>query len=128
MSRLSQWTKNHSAIPRIVQARRHNYEVLLRELSACTRLKPLIPELSSDVCPWVFPVVFEGLVDAHLALRARGIPAVTWGGVRHPRIPSNAFADSDFLYDNMVFLPVHQCLTDEDIGSIVGHVKALVRN
>jgi hypothetical protein len=71
------------------------------------------------VCPWVFPLFFDGLANAHLLLRSRGIPAVTWGGVRPPAINSVNFPEADFLYDNLVFLPVHQNLTAEALHQVV---------
>ena len=125
MSRLSRWTRSHSNIRNITAARRHNYETLLEELSSLKRVRPLFPRLPSSVCPWVFPVLFPDLTDAHLLLRDRGIPAVTWGGVRSPLVAEARFKDSDFLYKNLVFLPVHQCLRDCDIVNLAQTIKAL---
>jgi perosamine synthetase len=117
MSRLSRWVKRHANVESIVSRRRRNYETLLREL-ADSAAQPVFSSLPATGCPWVFPVIFPNFSEAHLLLRRRGIPAVTWGWVRHPHIPRGRFADSDFLYDNLVFLPIHQCLTDEDIFKV----------
>jgi len=125
MSRLSRWTKNHSDIVSIVAARRRNYEMLLEELSCLKHVRPLFSDLPSTVCPWVLPVLFSDLTDAHLLLRRRGIPAVTWGGVRHPATAQDSFTDSDFLYKNLVFLPVHQSLQDRDIVNVARTAKEL---
>jgi perosamine synthetase len=125
MSRLSRWTKNHSNIGNIVAARRRNYQTLLEELSSASHVKALFPNLPPTVCPWVFPVMFTDRTDAHLSLRRRGIPAVTWDGVRHPQVAHGNFVDSDFLYENLVFLPVHQCLQDGDVVSMARTARAL---
>jgi dTDP-4-amino-4,6-dideoxygalactose transaminase len=125
MSRLSRWTKSHSNIGSIIAARRRNYETLLEELSCLKDVRPLFPRLPSTICPWVFPVLFADLTDAHLLLRSRGIPAVTWGGVRHPQTTQGNSIDADFLYENLVFLPVHQCLRDRDIVNIARTAKEL---
>jgi perosamine synthetase len=122
MTRLSRWTKNHSNVGRIMALRRRNYEILLEELSTTDGVMPMFRDLPPTLCPWVFPVVFQ-VSAAHLALRRRGIPAVTWGGVRHPQIPRDRYAQSDFLYENLVFLPVHQCLNEDDIMNMVRRVK-----
>jgi len=127
MSRLSRWTKNHSDIEHIIARRRRNYEVLLQELSAIKEVTPLYPQLPPNVCPWVFPVLFAGLRDAHVSLRHRGIPAATWGGVQHPQIPQHSFPNSRFLYEKLVFLPVHQCLEDKDLVNIAATVQALCK-
>jgi hypothetical protein len=125
MSRLSRWTKRHSNIGNIIATRRRNYKTLLEELSSLKQVRPLFPELPSTVCPWVFPVLFPDFTDAHLLLRDRGIPAVTWGGVRYPQVADERFKDSDFLYENLVFLPVHQCLRDRDVVNMARTVKTL---
>jgi dTDP-4-amino-4,6-dideoxygalactose transaminase len=125
MSRLSRWTKSHSHIGNIIATRRRNYETLLEELSSLKQVRPLFPELPSTVCPWVFPVLFPDLTDAHLLLRDRGIPAVTWGGVRCPQSAEERFENSDFLYENLVFLPVHQCLRDRDVVNMARTIKGL---
>jgi hypothetical protein len=125
MTRVSRWTMAHSNVERIIAKRRRNYEVLLAELLVADGVTPLFPELPATICPWVFPVVFPRLRNAHLALRSLGIPAVTWGGVRHPLVAQNRFREADFLYENLVFLPVHQCLDDEDIRKIANVVKQL---
>jgi perosamine synthetase len=128
MSRLSRWIKNHSNIRNIIARRRRNYQILEKELSSAANVRPLFPELPPSICPWVFPAFMTNLTDAHLHLRHRGIPAVTWGGVRHPDIPKGVFLDADFLYDKLVLLPVHQCLSDQDSISIARTVIDLCRN
>lgn len=115
MCRLSRWTMRHSNVPKIVTIRRRNYNMLLDELSSSKHIRPLFPDLPLSVCPWVCPVVFTDSDSAHTFLRGEGIPAATWGGVRHPLVTRGRFTDSDFLYDNLVFLPVHQCLQRQDI-------------
>jgi hypothetical protein len=126
MSRLSRWMLTHSHIEKIVATRRQNYEHLLSELSAVRGVRPIFPKLPGAVCPWVLPVVFDGLPGAHLQLRRRGIPAVAWDGVRHSRIARQGFEDADFLYNNLVFLPIHQCLRPRDVARIAAAARELV--
>jgi len=125
MSRLSRWILTHSPLETIRDRRRQNYAYLLRELSGIPGVRPLHAELPERTCPWIFPVFFDGLRDAHLRLREAGIPAVTWGGVRPAALGEGVFPDADFLYSNLVFLPVHQCLTTEDLQIIVRVVRQI---
>lgn len=125
MSRPSRWAKNHSDIGAIIQRRRRNYEMLLEELFAARHVQPLFQELPRTVCPWVFPVIFPDLPEAYKRLRSRGIPATTWGWVRHPLVGRNKFIDSDFLYDNLVFLPIHQCLEEQDVLNVARTARNL---
>ncbi len=125
MSRLSRMILAHSDFTGIAAKRRKNYLYLLEKLSGVRGLRMLFPELPAGVCPWVFPVFFEGLPNAHLPLRQMGIPAVTWGGVRYPGISKDVFPDADFLYENLVFLPIHQGLKEKELEIIVAGVRAV---
>jgi dTDP-4-amino-4,6-dideoxygalactose transaminase len=119
ISRVSKWLFNHSDISAVVQRRRDNFLFLQQELRLARGVRPLHRELPADVCPWVYPVFFDDFPEAHLFLRNKGIPAVTWGGVRPHTSSLQPFPDADFLYDNLVFLPVHQNLTRDALKQIV---------
>ncbi len=125
ISRLSRWTLRHSDVPAVVESRRKNYLYLHRELGSLDGISLLFPNLPPGVCPWIFPLFFDEITDAHLALRQKGVPAVTWQGVRQPGICKTVYPDADFLYDNLVFLPVHQSLSEKALGAVVESVKAV---
>src|SRR5277367_498651 len=118
MSGLSSLLYAHFDASKIEAQRRANFAFLRRELSSLPGLRFLYSELPAGVCPWVFPVIFGEQQDACQALRAEHIPASNWGGVRPLDLPLGAFPDADFLYRNLVFLPVHQNLTTEDLQQI----------
>jgi len=124
MSRLSRWIVAHSRAEWIVARRRENYRRLGVLLSSAA-VQSLFPDLPGDVCPWIYPAFIGATPDAHLRLRARGIPAVTWGGVRPPGLPASDHADAVHLYDNLVFLPVHQGLEPQAIETIAAAVRAV---
>lgn len=124
MSRVSRWIKRHSNIRSIVAKRRRNYQILQSELQS-SKITPLFPDLPLSVCPWVFPVFFNGTPGAHRVLRRRGIPANAWDDVRHPSIRRGAHADADFLYENLVFLPIHQSLLDKDVMKMTSVARSL---
>ena len=125
MSRLSRWVKAHSDVPAIVNARRDNYRYLQEQLSKIAGVDFLHSRLPEDTCPWVLPLMFEGIKDAHLMLREMGIPAVTWGGVRPLSLESGDFPDAEFLYGQLVFLPIHQSLTRSNLDMIAETVSKL---
>jgi len=119
MSRPSQWLMRHSDLSAIFSRRRENFLFFLNRFSSIPGITPLHNELPEFVCPWVFPLFFDGLANAHLLLRSRGIPAVTWGYVRPHGVKSVNFPEADFLYDNLIFLPVHQNLSAGALRQIV---------
>jgi dTDP-4-amino-4,6-dideoxygalactose transaminase len=126
MTRASRWVLRHSDIEAIRARRRENYRFLLEALAGSGGVILPFPELPAGVCPWVLPVFVEGLANPHWRLRARGIPAVSWGGVRHAGIPRGPFPGADCLYENLIFLPVHQSLEGRDLSLIVDGMKELL--
>jgi dTDP-4-amino-4,6-dideoxygalactose transaminase len=119
MSSLSKYIVQNSDIPEIVAKRRANYNQVLEALKALPGVSPLYPSLSENVCPWVFPLLVHEIKDFHLILRASGVPAFTWSGVIHPSLPLNQFPQSKFLYDNLVFLPIHQSLNSKQMDTMI---------
>jgi perosamine synthetase len=126
MSAVSQRVLRGADVVGITAARRANYAALLRACAGLPGLEPLFPALPEGICPWIFPVTARGRRGFHLELRARGIPAVTWGGVIHPSLPVADFPDAAYLYDKLVFLPVHQDLDAAALGTMTGAMAALL--
>jgi len=125
MSRLSRMILAHSDIPAVVAKRWSHYLHLQERLGRIDGLNLLFTPLPAGVCPWVFPIFFEDVPDAHIALREIGIPAVTWGGVRYPGISKALFPQAHFLYENLVFLPLHQNLEEQDLELIAAAVRSV---
>ena len=120
MSAFSRFVVDHIDLQSIVARRRFNYVHLLRTLGSLSGVIPLFPDLPDGVCPLAFPFFVEGRKDFHLRLRSFGLPASTWGNVIHPDLPLEEFPDSRTLYDKLIYLPVHQSLTMEEM-STMGH-------
>jgi len=128
MSRLSTWLQKHSDVAAIIACRRQNFQYLHDELQSMSRVTLLHTELPEHGSPWVLPAFINGVADAHLKLQELGVPAVNWAGVRPPALPRGAFPDVDFLYDNLVFLPIHQNLTPSALQAIVEAVRKIQAN
>ncbi len=103
--------------------RREHFRILLAAMAGIPDVLPLRVELADGACPWVFPLVARGRSAFHRRLRARGIPATTWGDVIHRDLAVDEFPDAKFLYENLVFLPVHQSLTHEDLQTMIAVVR-----
>lgn len=123
MSQPSRRILSRTDFPAVVETRRRHYRRLLAAARVLDEVVPLFPDLPDGVCPWVFPMVARDRLGFHLALRARGIPATTWGGVIHPSLPLDQFPDAAFLYANLVLLPIHQGLTPRDIDTMVAVLR-----
>lgn len=119
ISRVSGWLLKHCDVPAVIKKRRENFLFLHRKLQNVPGIELLHRNLDPDTCPWVLPMFFNGLPNAHFVLRKAGVPAVTWGGVRPQNLDSQRFPVADFLYDNLVFLPIHQNLNQSALERIV---------
>ncbi|HMF52148.1 MAG TPA: DegT/DnrJ/EryC1/StrS family aminotransferase [Candidatus Saccharimonadales bacterium] len=127
MSSISRRILRHTDIAAVVQSRRRNYRRVADAVRAMPGVAALHPILPEDICPWVFPLVVHETKDLHLALRARGIPATTWGGVIHPSLSLRQFPSARLLYDNLVFLPIHQSMEEQHLRAMTQILDEVLR-
>jgi perosamine synthetase len=119
MSRLSKYILQNIDLSAVVKRRRVNYLSLLNAVGSLPGIVPVFRDLPEGLCPWVFPVLINTQHNFHLTLRAKGIPAFTWGGVIHPQLSLGEFPDAAFLYQNLVLLPIHQSLRDREMQTMI---------
>jgi dTDP-4-amino-4,6-dideoxygalactose transaminase len=115
MSYLSKRIIQNTDIPSVIQRRRLNYFYLLDAIKSLSGVTPFFPGLPKGVCPLTLPILVKGRPNFHLNLRARGLPVVTWGEVIHPSLPREEFSNADYLYQNLISLPIHQSLDNADM-------------
>ena len=120
MSAFSRYIMRNTDIAEVSEKRRRNYQTLAAAVAAMPGVKPVYPSIPEHVSPWIFPLLVYGVKNLHLTLRERGIPATNWSGVSHRDLPLERFPHSHFLYDNLIFLPIHQSLSDGDLNIMVG--------
>jgi len=121
----SSWILGHSNVPAIIDRRRENYRFLHQIFSNTPGITPLHAALPNEVCPLVYPLFIDDIADAHLLLRNAGIPAVSWGGVRPAGVSQREFPEANFLYENLVFLPIHQNLCNRQLKAVAEAVKTV---
>lgn len=125
LSRVSEMIWEHSALEVIAAKRRQNYVGLAQRLATVSGIRLLFPILPANVCPLHLPLFFHGISGPHRHLRQLGIPATAWDGVRPLGVLDDSFPEAAFLYENLVFLPVHQNLRDRDLDLILDSVSML---
>jgi len=126
MSVISKRILGRTDVAEVAERRRRNYTRLANAMRSMPGLKPLCSNLPDNICPWVFPFLVQGIKDFQLFLRAKGIPATSWGGVIHPTLPLEQFPKARFLYEHLVFLPIHQSLRDGDLDTIIHAVRQIL--
>jgi dTDP-4-amino-4,6-dideoxygalactose transaminase len=105
------------ARPAAAERRRRNYKVLLGELGE--RVPPGFRDLPAGASPLVFPIVSDDKSGLLTRLRARGIRALDLWSTPHPALPAANYPVARALRTNVVGLPVHQELCEEDLSRIV---------
>jgi dTDP-4-amino-4,6-dideoxygalactose transaminase len=126
MTPLSRYVTRNLDVNSIVKSIRENYRYLAESMRTIGGITLLHANLPKGVCPLAVPFFAEKTPDFHVALRERGIPAYTWGGVVHPSLEIEQFPDASFLYDKLILLPVHQTLTYPEMDTMVQTVKSLL--
>lgn len=125
LSRVSRYVLEHSDVAAIAAKRKRNYQGLWERLSRIAGVRPLFPTLPENNCPLHFPVFLGNSAGMHRHLRELGVPATAWDGVRPAGVSEGPFPESDFLYENLVFLPVHQDLRDRDLDVMSDAISML---
>jgi perosamine synthetase len=119
MTTLSKRILQNTDISAVVKKRRDNYNRLADAIGTVSEVAPLFPILPEEICPWIFPLVVHEITDLQRILKAKGIPVTSWSGVIHRACPLEKFPNARFLYENLLFLPVHQSLVTEDIQTMI---------
>ncbi|MGE5323310.1 MAG: DegT/DnrJ/EryC1/StrS family aminotransferase, partial [Actinomycetota bacterium] len=127
ISRTSAWFFRHADFAAIAAKRRQNYQQLWEELASMPGVSPLFPVPSEDNCPLYFPAFFPGTSAPNRSLRQLGIPSSAWDGVRPAGVLDDCFPDAGLLYNNLVFLPIHQSLGSGDIKIVSDAVRKVCR-
>jgi dTDP-4-amino-4,6-dideoxygalactose transaminase len=112
---------------RIVEARRRNYARLLRDFSGLRRCRPVFSRLPDGVVPYMFPLWIDHLDDVFADLEDRAIPMQRFGQFLWPDMDEGFCAITRRLSRDSIQLPCHQDLTEDEIGTLVGRVRAIVR-
>jgi len=126
ISRLSRYIMSNTDIEDVAKKRRLNYRILAEGIEPMAGVRPVFPALPEHIVPWVFPLLSCGVKNLHLELRRRGIPATNWSGVIHRNLPLERYPDAQFLYDNIVFLPVHQSLDQTQLRTLLSILGVIV--
>jgi perosamine synthetase len=109
----------------IVSSRRRNFGRLL-ELLEGKGIGMLFRELPPGACPLYFPVLVGKRDAACSSLIREGIASIPWWAGYHRDMEWGEFPDACFLKDNVLALPVHQDLEEEDIAYMAEKLTAVL--
>ncbi|TMQ31474.1 MAG: hypothetical protein E6K65_01220 [Nitrospirae bacterium] len=103
----------------VVQRRRRNYLTVLGALQEGLRVRPLYRTFPAGCSPLFFPILAVELAGLRQYLTARGIESHRFGFF-HESIPTKGFLFEESLKEQVLGLPLHQGLGDEDMVYLAG--------
>lgn len=115
------------AVSDVVNRRRDNFNLFLNLLSGVRRIEPLYRQLPEGICPLYFPVIVRDRDQLCEKLNKLSIAAISWWSGYHRAFSWDAYPDACFLKDNLLVLPIHQCLNREHIEFIAARLQKWIR-
>jgi dTDP-4-amino-4,6-dideoxygalactose transaminase len=128
ISAISNYLLKKFDVDSIIRKRRKNFLKLLAMLSGHNSFEILYSDLPIGVCPLSFPVIVKNRDELMIKLRELSIDAVAWWKGYHKGLKWDEFPEARFLKDNVLTLPVHQDLSDEDVDYIGKSFLRLVKD
>jgi dTDP-4-amino-4,6-dideoxygalactose transaminase len=125
MSRMTQRALARFDFTAIIEKRRANYQKLFEAFSEHVGIKPLFDYLPTGVCPLHFPVIVKRRNEVCDCLSKKGIDAIPWWAGYHRALPWKEFDDARFLKDNLLTLPLHQDLEEDEVQFIADEMLAV---
>ncbi|MBC22682.1 MAG: hypothetical protein CMJ32_02040 [Phycisphaerae bacterium] len=111
----------------VVHRRRYNYNRLHSSLRKVPGIELVLPEAGSGTSPLVCPVRSNWLCRRVWALRSLGVEATRFWLGRHPSIDLGSFPEVEVLKEQVVGLPVHQAMSNEQIDFIAHCIGQMSR-
>jgi CelD/BcsL family acetyltransferase involved in cellulose biosynthesis len=112
--------------PAAVAKRVGNYERLLAELG--DHVPSAFSRLPAGACPFAFPIATSSKPQALERLLREGVRALDFWSVPHPSLPAERFPGAASWRARLAGLPVHQELTEHDLGHLAAAVPRRPRN
>lgn len=115
---VGRWMATSIPRGRIVDMRRQRYRQLAQQLSGHQGLRPLMPELSHECAPYVFPLWVDAPDPGYGQLRALRMPVSRWDWL-WPSVP-RIDGDQGVIWSHHVLqLACHQDISDADLSRFV---------
>lgn len=127
MTRASALIRNCSKLKMIVSVRRRHWQTLRDGTREVPTIQPLRETLPSGVAPWCFAFRIRNAPEAHKKLRAMGVAAATWSDVMPDELSGALREEAATLYQDLIFVPVHQHLAESDLQFVLAAILRVAR-
>ena len=120
------WNIHSPRLDRVIEARQRNYAQLALALTGLDGIAPLFATSRAPAVPYLCPLVVDRDRDrVQKALRRRGVPAGTWPDLPPEVVKDPVGQSAVRLQGQLITLPVHQDLTNEQIGFMTSRLLKL---
>jgi dTDP-4-amino-4,6-dideoxygalactose transaminase len=126
ISCLSKSVFQRSPEERVYSRRRDNYLQLLICLEDVDEIDVAFPELDEGVCPLFLPIVVDSRSDLERHLSSNRIDTFVFGRTPHPTLDGQQFTEATHLANNVLGLPIHQDLHEDDMSIVAQRIKEWV--
>lgn len=126
MSSITNYLLETFDIEDIIMKRRRNFSLLL-SLITHGDIEPLFKELPEGVCPLNFPIIVRNRDQLQVELYKRNIYSGAWWKGYYEAIDWINYPEACCLKDNILTLPIHQGLAEQDIANIAENLNNSLR-
>jgi dTDP-4-amino-4,6-dideoxygalactose transaminase len=123
MSSLSQALLKCIDHDEVIRKRRKNFLHILNNLPRNSSMTPLFDVLPEGICPLYFPLVTPQRDRIYEFMRAQRIAVFRYWVWKHPLIDEEIDSDAEFLRKQLLCLPLHQDLDEDDISILLNYLK-----
>jgi perosamine synthetase len=123
ISKLSQILMERIDFDDIVKRRRSNYQLMFNALKYEKKIRILYKELEKGISPLCFPILVENRDKVAISLGEKSIDAIWWWKGYHKDVTITDFPEAQYLKNNIIALPIHQDISDNDVDYIVDNLK-----
>jgi perosamine synthetase len=127
MSSVAKYLLNTFDVDDIIMRRRRNFNLFQSLITNCD-IEPLFKELPEGVCPLCFPMFSKNRNYLQIKLYERNIYTDTWWDGYHKSIDWDCYPDACYLKENILTLPIHEGLDDQDIACIAENLIDLIKS
>lgn len=127
ISRLSLTLINRLDPAGVFERRRLNYlrlDALLRDSAG---YRPALPELPAETCPLYLPIFVRRRAEILVSLQAHAVETFIFGMFHHPAMEASRFPESRPLREEILCLPVHQNLEEDDLRRMAALLRPLLK-
>jgi dTDP-4-amino-4,6-dideoxygalactose transaminase len=111
----------------VLERRRRNYLLLDSLLRDAVGYRPVLPELQAETCPLYLPIFVRHRVAILVRLQANSVEPFIFGMFQHPAMDDSRFPESQRLREEILCLPVHQDLDEDDLKRMAMLLRPLLK-